>query len=55
MLHFKKKYNTDFKISNLYYKKFGQDVINELKKYEKDEYVRMNYQNAIQAAFTVNF
>ena len=50
----KNQYNTDFKISNLFYKKFGQDVLNELKKYQKDEYVRMNYQNAIQPAFTVN-
>jgi hypothetical protein len=50
----KNQYNDDFKMSNLYYTTFGKDVINELNNYNKSEYVRMNYQNAIQPAFTVN-
>ena len=50
----KNQYNTDFKTSTLFYKNFGQDVLKELHNYQKDEYIGINYQNAIQPAFTVN-
>ena len=48
----KNDYKIDFKNSNLYYDSFGKDVLSELKSYVREDYIRMNYQKAIQPAFT---
>ena len=50
----KNDYNQDFKNSNLYYSDFGKDVINELSNFRKEEYIRMNFQNALTPPFTVS-
>ena len=47
------EYNFDFLSSNLYYKNFGKDVLEEIKKYNKSEYNRMNYQRCMQPPLTV--
>ena len=50
----KNDYSNEFKKSNLFYGNFGDDVLNELKIYNKEKYTRMNYQKAIQPAFTLS-
>ena len=47
------EYNFDFVSSNLYYKNFGKDVLEEIKNYEKSDYDRMNYQRCMQPPITV--
>ena len=47
------QYNDKFVLSNLYYKNFGKDVLEEIKNYKKSEYDRMNYQKCIQPPLTV--
>lgn len=51
----KNQYSNSFKNSIFYYDEFGTDVLDELKRYSKSEYTRMNYQKAILPAFTVSF
>ena len=51
----KNQYRSSFKNSIFYYNRFGKDVLDELKKYSKSKYTWMNYQKAIQPAFTVSF
>ena len=50
----KDDYNDDFKTSNLYYKDFGKNVLQLISNFKREEYQRMNFQNALSPAFTVN-
>ena len=47
------EYNFDLVSSSLYYKNFGKDVLEEIKRYEKSDYERMNYQRCMQPPLTV--
>ena len=51
----KDDYNEDFKNSNLYYPDFGKDVLYAISMFKREEYQRMNFQNALSPAFTLSF
>ena len=46
-------YPKDFKNSIFFSNTFGQSVIEKLKKYEKENYTRINYQNCINPSFNM--
>ena len=49
----KNEYPDNFKRSILFYKNFGEDVIGNIRRYNKEIYTRINYQNCINPAFNI--